>query len=181
MNKIVKNIPVLIVGGGPVGLSMALCLARQNIFSLVVEKHPGRTPHPRARGVSMRTMELFRQWGNIDELLKYEFPREAIRFIWSESLQGKEVTRVEMKGLENYTYGPIGASFVTQDCVEEYLHHTLQHHYEVEIQFSKEMISFEENDTGVTVKLLDRKANKEELVHAQYVIAVMVRAVYVNN
>lgn len=171
MNNITKNIPVLIVGAGPVGLSMALCLARQNISSLIVEKHSGRTPHPRARGVSMRTMELFRQWGNIDELLKYEFPKEAIRFIWSESLQGNEVTRVEMKGLENYTHGPIGASFVTQDCVEEYLHHTLQNHREAEIQFSKEMISFEENDDGVTVKLLDRKTNKEELIHTQYLIA----------
>jgi putative polyketide hydroxylase len=133
MNKIVKNIPVLIVGGGPVGLSMALCLARQNIPSLLIEKHPGRAPHPRARGVSMRTMELFSQWGNIDELLKYEYPREAIRFIWSESLQGKEVTRLEMRSLENYTHGPIGASFVTQDCVEEYLHHCLQKHQEAEI------------------------------------------------
>ena len=33
-----KNIPVLIVGGGPVGLSMALALARQNIHSLVIER-----------------------------------------------------------------------------------------------------------------------------------------------
>lgn len=170
MQNTTRNIPVLIVGGGPVGLSMALCLARQNIPSLVVEKHSGRAPHPRARGVSMRTMELFRQWGNINELLKYEFPKEAIRFIWSESLQGNEVTRVEMKGLENYTHGPIGASFITQDCVEEYLHHTLQRYSGAEIQFSKEMISFEESDTGVTAKLLNRKNNKEELVHAQYLI-----------
>jgi putative polyketide hydroxylase len=116
-------------------------------------------------------MELFRQWGNIDELLKYEFPKEAIRFIWSESLQGNEVTRVEMKGLEDYTHGPISASFVTQDCVEEYLHHTLQRYHEAEIQFSREMISFEENDTGVTVKLLNRENNKEELVRTQYLIA----------
>src|SRR5579862_296003 len=143
MNNITKNIPVLIVGGGPVGLSMALCLARQNVSSLVVEKHPGSTPHPRARGVSMRTMALSRQWGNIYDLLKYEFPREAIRFIWSESLQGNEVTRIEIKD-RNYTHGSIGASFITQDCVEKYLHHTLQRHHETEIQFSKEMISFEE-------------------------------------
>src|SRR3989338_1697141 len=166
MNKIMKSIPVLIVGAGPVGLSMALCLARQNIHSLVVEKHSGRTPHPRARGVSMRTMELFRQWGNIDELLKYEFPKEAIRFIWSESLQGNEVTRVEMKGLESYTHGPIGASFVTQDCVEEYLHHTLQRYSGAEIQFSKEMISFEESDTGVIVRMINKKSKQEELVYA---------------
>src|SRR3989338_6817630 len=159
--KEVKNIPVLIVGGGPVGLSMALALARQNICSLVVERHPGRAEHPRARGVSMRTMELFRQWGNINDLVKYEFPREAIRFIWLESLQGNEVTRVEIKDY-NYTHGPIGASFVTQDCVEKYLHHTLHQHQEVEIQFSKEIISFEENNASVIVRLLDRKNNKEE-------------------
>lgn len=170
MNKITKNIPVLIVGGGPVGLSMALCLARQNIPSLIVEQHSGRTPHPRARGVSMRTMELFQQWGNIDELLKYEFPKEAIRFTWCESLQGNEITRVEMKDRDN-AYTPMGASFITQDCVEEYLHSILLKHQEAEIQFQKEMISFEENDTGVTVRLLDKKNNIEELVHAEYLIA----------
>lgn len=171
MNKTIKNIPVLIVGGGPVGLSMALSLARQHIRSIVVEKHAGRTPHPRARGVSMRTMELLRQWGNIDELLKYEFPKEAIRFIWAESLQGREVTRVAMRGIEGYTHGPISASFITQDCVEAYLHDTLRHHPEAEIQFSKEMISFEENNNAVIVRLLDRKKNEEEFIHAQYVIA----------
>ncbi len=166
-----RNIPVLIVGGGPVGLSMALSLARQNIHSLLIERHPGRTEHPRARGVSMRTMELFRQWGNINELLKYEFPKEAIRFIWSESLQGNEVTRVEIKNIDRYDHGPIGASFVTQDCVEEYLHQTLRAHPEAEIEFSKEMVSFEEDTKGVAVCLFNRKTNQEEFVHAQYLIA----------
>lgn len=165
-----KKIPILIIGGGPVGLSMALSLARQNVSSLIVEKHSGRAPHPRARGVSMRTMELLSQWGDINELLKYEFPREAIRFIWAESLQGNEVTRIEFKS-DRYTHGLIGASFITQDCVEEYLRHTLQKHPEAEIQYSKEMISFEENDNGVTVKLLDRVSNKEELIQTQYLIA----------
>lgn len=46
-----KNIPVLIIGGGPVGLSMALGLALQNVRSLVIEGHPSITNHPRARGL----------------------------------------------------------------------------------------------------------------------------------
>lgn len=166
-----KNIPVLIIGGGPVGLSIALALARQNIRSLVIERQVGPTEHPRARGVSMRTMELFRQWGNVADLLKYEFPKEAIRFIWAQSLQGDEVTRIEIKDQYLYSHGPLGASFVTRDCVEKYLHETLRHHQQASVQFSKEMISFEENDDGVVVRVLDRTTNQEELVQAHYLIA----------
>lgn len=166
-----KKFPVVIIGAGPVGLSMALALARQQIPSLVIERHPTRTPHPRARGVSMRTMELFRQWGNISELLKYEFPKEAIRFIWAQSLQGNEVTRIEIKNQHRYSHGPITASFVTQDCVEEYLHHTLQKHAEAQIQFSKEMLSFEEQDDGITIKIRDLKTNQEEWIQTSYLIA----------
>lgn len=165
-----KNIPVLIVGAGPVGLSLALALARQNVRSLVIERSPGRTEHPRARGVSMRTMELFRQWGDINYLLKYEFPKEAIRFIWSESLQGKEITRIEIKDMKFYPYGPITASFVTQDCVEDYLLHTLRSHKEAEIHYSKEFISFQEEEGGLLVKLLDKQNNQEEFIHANYLI-----------
>ncbi|MCX7121365.1 MAG: FAD-dependent monooxygenase [Gammaproteobacteria bacterium] len=47
-----KHIPVLIIGAGPVGLSMALALARQNVRSMLIEKYPGRAEHPRARGVN---------------------------------------------------------------------------------------------------------------------------------
>jgi putative polyketide hydroxylase len=49
-----KNIPVLIVGGGPVGLSMALALARQNVRSIVIERQSGLSTHPRARGLFSR-------------------------------------------------------------------------------------------------------------------------------
>ena len=69
-----KEFPVVIIGGGPVGLSMALALARQNIYSVVIEKKAGITQHPRARGVNVRTMELFRQWGIAQDLLQYELP-----------------------------------------------------------------------------------------------------------
>ncbi len=48
--------PVLIVGGGPVGLTASLLLSRLGIKSLLVERHPGTAIHPKARGINARTM-----------------------------------------------------------------------------------------------------------------------------
>jgi putative polyketide hydroxylase len=54
-----KAIPVLIVGGSLVGLSAAMFLAARGVDCLVVERHHGSSPHPRARGFTPRTVELF--------------------------------------------------------------------------------------------------------------------------
>jgi putative polyketide hydroxylase len=57
------QVPVLIVGGALVGLSMSLFLAWQGVPSLLVEKHSAPARLPRARGHNARTMELFRILG----------------------------------------------------------------------------------------------------------------------
>jgi putative polyketide hydroxylase len=54
---------VLIVGGSLVGLSSALFLAGHGVRCLLVECHPDLLIHPRARGFTPRTVELYRQVG----------------------------------------------------------------------------------------------------------------------
>lgn len=148
-----------------------MALARQNIHSLVIEKNPSTTQHPRARGVNVRTMELFRQWGNATELLKYEQPKEARRIIWAQSFQGEEITRVSMNDSHTSSYSPIQSSLVAQDRVEESLYHSLLNFKETEVQFLKEFISLEMDDKGVTVRILNRTTNQDEFVRAWYLIA----------
>ena len=86
---------VIIIGGGPVGLSAAISLAYQGIKSILIEKHPTTTNHPKARGVNGRSMELFRSWGLENQMKQYQMPKEAHRFTWIEDFQGKEITRVQ--------------------------------------------------------------------------------------
>jgi 2-polyprenyl-6-methoxyphenol hydroxylase-like FAD-dependent oxidoreductase len=56
--------PVLIVGAGPVGLCLALDLARRGIATTVLERRPaGELPSVKCNHVSARTMEIFRALG----------------------------------------------------------------------------------------------------------------------
>src|SRR5882757_7708987 len=55
--------PVLIAGGGLVGLSAATFLAHQGIRSVTIERLQASSPLPRAAFFHMRTLEMFRSVG----------------------------------------------------------------------------------------------------------------------
>lgn len=57
------RVPVLVVGGGPVGLSLGIFLRRHGVDTLVAEKRGSTSFLPRAPGLQARTMELFRAAG----------------------------------------------------------------------------------------------------------------------
>ena len=59
----VPTYDVLVVGAGPGGLATALSAARHGARVLVVDRHPGTSTRPRATGINLRTMEIFRAWG----------------------------------------------------------------------------------------------------------------------
>ena len=58
-----SEIPVLIVGGGPVGLALAGDLGWRGIPCLLVEQSDGAIVQPRMDLVGIRTMEFCRRWG----------------------------------------------------------------------------------------------------------------------
>lgn len=58
-----EQVPVLIIGAGPVGISAAVFLARHGIKPVLVERRGGTSRLPRAPGLQARTMELFRAAG----------------------------------------------------------------------------------------------------------------------
>lgn len=58
-----KSTTVLIVGGGPVGVTSAIAFARYGMESVVLERRVTRIGQPKAHVINNRSVEIFRQYG----------------------------------------------------------------------------------------------------------------------
>ncbi len=71
--------PVLIVGGGPVGLAMALALARLKIRSIVLERQLAINPQARAAAILPASLDIFRRWGILAACLRLGSRQQQLR------------------------------------------------------------------------------------------------------
>ena len=86
----VSRIPVLIVGAGPTGLVLALWLTKAGVAVRIIDKTAEAGTTSRAIGVQARTLELYRQMGIADEVMK-EGSEVAGGNFW---VGGKRVARI---------------------------------------------------------------------------------------
>src|SRR5882757_7968640 len=91
------NPEVLIIGGGPVGLSAALALGRAGISCLVLERRNEFSRYPKANGVHARTMEIFREWGVSHPIrqLTAGMP-DDVTIAWRTRLNGIEIGQISV-------------------------------------------------------------------------------------
>lgn len=87
---------VLIVGAGPVGLTLAMDLAQRGISVLVAEtRHRGEPPNVKCNHVSARSMEIFRRLGVAHALrgagLPPDYPNDVA---YRTSFTGEELSRI---------------------------------------------------------------------------------------
>ncbi|MEC3956535.1 FAD-dependent monooxygenase [Nocardia sp. CDC153] len=169
-----NKIPVLIAGGGSVGLATALFLAGKGVPTLVVDRQDGPSPHPRATGVGRRTVEIFRAEGL----------QEAVNAV-SVDLAGMRAkvaatTLVETDFTKLTTPEPVRVPSSIQDepespgilrgtCPQNYLDSvTLPAALErgAVVRYSTRLESFTQDESGVRAVLSDG-----DIVHADYLIA----------
>ena len=115
-------VPVLVVGGGPVGLSTVIGLRRFGIACLLVERHPSTSLFPKGRAISTRTMEIFRQWGIEDEVTAAGLPREESLFIYlGDTLTAPDFRRFGSKDVGLSDNSPTRPLICSQDALEPVL------------------------------------------------------------
>jgi 2-polyprenyl-6-methoxyphenol hydroxylase-like FAD-dependent oxidoreductase len=168
------DVPVLIVGGGPVGLSASLFLSRQGIRSLLVERHPGTSILPKARGINARTMEIYRQFG-VEQAIRDAglAPERTGLIVWTESLAGKEVERRVPGRMSpaNRAATAVPNCLCAQDDLEPVLRRFAEAEPLAELRFNTELIQAWQDADCVAAVLADRVSGTETLVRAQYLIA----------
>jgi len=89
---------VLIVGAGPVGLTLAIDLAWRGIDVTVVEaRPPAAAPDPKCNHVAARTMEIFRRLGVAEKVRNAGLPADYPHDIsYRTTFTGEELTRIKI-------------------------------------------------------------------------------------
>ena len=89
---------VLVVGGGPVGLTLAMDLAQRGIEATVLEpRRRGEPPSVKCNHVAARSMELFRRLGVARKLRDAGLPEDYPNDVsYRTTMLGKELTRIEI-------------------------------------------------------------------------------------
>ena len=133
--------PVLIVGAGPVGMTLASELARYGVPVRIVDKAAQRTDKSKALVVWSRTLELLDRGGGSAPFVDAGFKAEAVNFIAGDKVIG----RVSMEGVQSpYPFGLMLPQSETERLLEERLHDL-----GVDVERRVELATFKSGADGV--------------------------------
>lgn len=162
--------PVLIVGGSLVGLSLSLFLSWHGVPSILVERHAGISPHPRAFNFNVRTMELFRLTGAESAIRRKAPPGfQNSGILQAESLVGKEFNWITQSTTAS-DLSPLSGCIIGQDALEPLLRARAEE-LGGDLRFSTELLSFEQRAEGVQAVIRDRATGEEQTLQARYLVA----------
>jgi len=139
---------VLIVGAGPNGLMMAALLQRCGLRVRIIDKSSGPAQESRAFAVQARTIELFRNLGLADRLMRIGVLNTCIKF----HIKGRHVGGLDFDR-SKATDSPYQFILMApQNEVEDLLLADL-HSRGIQVERHSELVSLEQNDGGVTAQV----------------------------
>jgi 2-polyprenyl-6-methoxyphenol hydroxylase-like FAD-dependent oxidoreductase len=173
------EVPVLIVGGGPVGLCSSLLLSYHGVSSLLIEKHSGTSLYPKARVLNARTMEIFRQCGIEQAVRQVSLPPESSGYaVWVNTLaDGNQTQRRKMIAAapdESYDLlTPTPGCTTSQDVLEPVLLEAARTKFPQSrptFRFENELEGLRQDEQGVSATVMDSTCGQKVQVRSNYVI-----------
>ncbi len=174
-----KHVPVLIAGGGPVGMTLARTLASFGVRCLLVERQPSTTRHPNMDITNGRSMELFRRIGLADKLRAVAVPEENnFDVAWITTLADRELhrfhypsvleKRAEIRARNDGTQPREPAMRVSQVMIEPVLRDAIVGDPLVDARWGVAFEDFAPDEAGVTCTLRVVETGATESVRCDY-------------
>ena len=166
------QIPVLIVGGGSVGLATALFLAHHGVRGLVVESQAGPSIHPRATGLGPRTVEFLRAVGLQDavDAVAVDLPTRSLGKISATTLASADLPDAPSAPAARPGWAErVSPGVIRGACPQHRLDSVLlpaARERGAIVRHSTSLLSFEQDSDGVTAIIGDG-----EVVRADYLVA----------
>jgi 2-polyprenyl-6-methoxyphenol hydroxylase-like FAD-dependent oxidoreductase len=174
--------PVLIVGGGPVGSTLALDLASRGIDVVVAERNPpGQMPGVKCNHVAARTMEIFRRLGIAQIVRDTGLPVDHANDIaFRTSATGIEFGRIMIPcrrdrytnkdGPDGYWPTPEPPHRINQIYLDPLLAGLARGHQRVRYINQLEVEGFTQSDDGVTAAAIDHGTGARTIIQCDYLI-----------
>ncbi len=172
-----KNIQtdVLIVGGGPVGLAIAVELCYQGIDCLLIEQTDGVVTDPKVSTVGPRSMEFCRRWGLAEDIRNAGWPlNHTLDVAWVTAVGGHEIYRVHFPSYAERTlpdYAPETEQVCPQDWFAPVFQNYLGEYPNGHIKFLTQLDKFTQTDEGVIAQVTNLETGYTETIQARYMVA----------
>ena len=174
---------VLIVGGGPIGLTPAMDLAWRGIDVVVAERRPPNDPpNVKCGQIGARSMEIFRRLGLADKLrgigLSADYPNDIVS---ATSVTGIELSRVPIpaRGARG-TPAAVGPDIIwptpehTHRCNQKFFEPVLFAHAAeqpgIRILHRTEITDLVQVEQGVTANAVDLDAGTRSTIECDYLV-----------
>lgn len=170
---------VLIVGGGPVGLTLSLVLAKLGVDCMVVERNRSTTQHPKMDITNGRSMEIFRALGVADAMNAAAVSEDVCLDVsWVTGLTGHEIhrfvypgpaqARAAYKRLNDGTQAMEPDIRISQILVEPLLRDAAARSRHVTVRFGAEFIECHQDEDCVTAVVRIAETGERETIRTRY-------------
>lgn len=144
------ELPVIIAGAGPVGLTTALGLAHYGVDVVVLEADDSLSTDTKAGTILTRTLEVFDRYGVLEDVLEVALRIDKVADI--ERGSGKVIREIKTEVLTTDTRFPFIIN-IPQHYLEPILAKKLEERLPGSLRMSTKVLAYEQSDDGVVVQV----------------------------